>query len=80
MPDNGLHCWVYRSPRKQEMYLYLAEEDTFDKVPDELLQRFGEPQQRLGPVGEPPISHWVYPDFVVYYEYDRVIHAVVPRR
>ena len=47
---------------------------------DQVLQRFGEPQQRLGPVGEPPISHWVYPDFVVYYEYDRVIHAVVPRR
>lgn len=47
---------------------------------DQVLQRFGEPQQRLGPVGEPPISHWVYPDFIVYFEHDRVIHAVVPRR
>ena len=47
---------------------------------DRVLQRFGEPQQRLGPVGEPPISHWVYPDFIVYFEHDRVIHAVVPRR
>ena len=47
---------------------------------DQVLQRFGEPQQRLGAVGEPSISHWVYPDFIVYFEYDRVIHAVVPRR
>ncbi len=47
---------------------------------DRVLQQFGEPQQRLGPVGEPPISHWVYPDFIVYFEHDRVIHAVVPRR
>ncbi len=47
---------------------------------DQVVQRFGEPQQRLGPVGEPPISHWVYPDFIVYFEHERVIHAVVPRR
>lgn len=45
---------------------------------DAVLQRFGEPNQRSGPVGDPPISNWIYPDFVVYFEYDRVIHAVVP--
>ena len=43
MSDNNLHCWVYRSLRKQEMYLYLADEDAFDKVPQVLLERFGEP-------------------------------------
>ena len=43
MVDDNLPCWVYRSPRKQEMYLYLVEEDAFDRVPDELLQGFGEP-------------------------------------
>jgi len=43
MPDDCLPCWVYRSPRKPEMYLYLAEEDAFDRVPDALLARFGEP-------------------------------------
>jgi uncharacterized protein YcgL (UPF0745 family) len=37
-------CWIYRSSRKDEMYLYLAAEDTFDQVPDVLLQRFGRPQ------------------------------------
>lgn len=43
MTDDDLHCWVYRSPRKQEMYLYLAGEDAFDRVPDTLLERFGQP-------------------------------------
>ena len=43
MSDTMVPCWVYRSPRKQEMYLYLAEEDAFDKVPDALLERFGQP-------------------------------------
>ncbi|HFD79457.1 MAG TPA: hypothetical protein ENK05_03535 [Gammaproteobacteria bacterium] len=45
---------------------------------DQVLQNYGEPSRRLGPVGEPPISHWVYPDFVVYFEGDHVIHSVVP--
>ena len=43
MPDDGLHCWVYRSPRIQEMYLYLAQEGGFDRVPEALLARFGDP-------------------------------------
>jgi hypothetical protein len=42
--------------------------------------RFGAPKARLAPVGDPPISRWEYPDFVVFFEYDRVIHAVVKRK
>ena len=38
--------------------------------------RFGEPSQRVGAVGDPPISRWVYPQFVVYFEGSHVIHAV----
>lgn len=38
-----LDCWVYRSPRKQEMYLYLQQEDDFACLPEALLNRFGEP-------------------------------------
>jgi hypothetical protein len=30
-------------------------------------------------VGEPPISSWEYEPFVVYFEYDRVIHSVAKR-
>ena len=40
---------------------------------------FGEPQKTVAPVGDPPISRWEYPDFIVYFEYDRVIHAVTKR-
>jgi len=43
MAESNLPCWVYRSPRKQEMYLYLAGEDRFDTIPADLLERFGEP-------------------------------------
>jgi len=44
MTDPTTPCWIYRSTRKDEMYLYLAAEETFDEVPDLLLQRFGRPQ------------------------------------
>jgi uncharacterized protein len=43
MPD-PLDCWIYKSPRKDEMYLYLAAEEDFECVPQELLSRFGPPQ------------------------------------
>ncbi len=40
---------------------------------------FGTPDAKVAPVGDPPISRWEYKDFVVFFEYDRVIHAVVKR-
>ncbi len=42
--------------------------------------QFGEPISKQGPVGEPPISSWEYSDFVVYFEYDHVIHSVAKHR
>jgi hypothetical protein len=41
--------------------------------------KYGAPQSRKPAVGDPPISRWDYPKFVVYFEYDRVIHAVIKR-
>lgn len=40
-PDQ-LSCWIYKSSRKDEMYLYLSEEEGFDQIPDELRKTFGE--------------------------------------
>ena len=40
---------------------------------------FGPPESREAAVGEPPISRWHYADFIVYFEYDKVIHAVSKR-
>ena len=42
-------------------------------------QKFGSPVSKVAAVGEPPISRWEYPGFIVYFEYDRVIHAVAKR-
>ena len=44
MPNNALPCWIYRSPRQGEMYLYLASKNGTDAVPTPLLERFGTPQ------------------------------------
>ena len=38
--------------------------------------RFGAPSQRYAAVGQPPITRWVYPSFVVFFEYSHVVHAV----
>ncbi|HIP52744.1 MAG TPA: YcgL domain-containing protein [Chromatiales bacterium] len=44
MTKGRVPCWIYRSPRKAEMYLYLAREEGFDAVPEALLERFGAPE------------------------------------
>lgn len=42
-------------------------------------ESFGSPARRMPPVGDPPITRWEYAQFVVFFEYDRVIHAVTKR-
>ena len=41
--------------------------------------KYGQPQSVNAPVGEPPITRWEYQGFVVFFEYDKVIHAVLKR-
>ena len=40
-------------------------------------QKFGAPVTRHAAVGQPPITRWDYAGFSVFFENDRVIHAVV---
>lgn len=40
-------------------------------------QKFGTPNNVEGPVGEPPITKWIYNGYTVYFEYDHVIHSVI---
>src|SRR5580700_4202780 len=40
-------------------------------------EKFGTPADRHDAVGTPPITRWDYPNFSVFFEHDRVIHAVV---
>jgi uncharacterized protein len=41
------HVRVYRSSRKQEMYLYVDAKEGRARVPEALLARFGEPVEAL---------------------------------
>ena len=43
---------------------------------DQVKAKFGAANEEKDPVGEPPISRWVYNDFTVYYEHQLVIHSV----
>ncbi len=38
--------------------------------------KYGMPTQKISPVGEPPITRWEYSHFTVYFEHNKVIHAV----
>ena len=42
--SNTRVCWIYKSSKKDEMYLYLARQDDFEVVPSELMKRFGQAQ------------------------------------
>jgi uncharacterized protein YcgL (UPF0745 family) len=39
-----MFCQVYRSPRRQEAYLYVEKSEGLERVPAALLQQFGEPE------------------------------------
>ncbi len=43
---------------------------------EQVLADFGEPERRIDPIGEPPITEWDYGDFRVYFEYRTVLHTV----
>ena len=39
--------------------------------------KFGAPNTKSGPVGDPPISSWKYDTYSVYFEYDTVLFTVL---
>ncbi len=43
---------------------------------NDVLNEFGEPNRRIDPIGEPPISEWDYGDFRVYFEHQTVLHSL----
>ncbi|MBA3582372.1 MAG: hypothetical protein H0W44_07995 [Gammaproteobacteria bacterium] len=40
-------------------------------------QQFGGPLSVEGPVGQPPITRWIYNEFEVVFEYDHVVHSFI---
>ena len=39
--------------------------------------KFGAPVNRIPAVGDPPITRWEYPGFIVYFEHNLVLHSVI---
>jgi len=39
-----MRCWIYKSSRKDELYLYVREKDGFDGLPPELVALIGRPE------------------------------------
>ncbi len=42
-----IECHIYKTKKKAELYLYLAEEDNFDVVPKDILGYFGTPEKAM---------------------------------
>lgn len=42
-----MHCFVYRSSRRQDTYLYLPAKDEFRRLPAGLMKVFGQPEFAL---------------------------------
>jgi len=42
-----MKCFVYKSIKKADSYIYLNEKDNFQKLPEQLLMLFGEPEFTL---------------------------------
>lgn len=37
-------CAIYRSPNREQTYLYIERKDDFSRIPEELMKQFGVPQ------------------------------------
>lgn len=40
-------CVIYRSPRREGLYLYVDAQEGLERVPEPLLQRFGPPREAM---------------------------------
>jgi hypothetical protein len=46
---------------------------------EDVKAKFGAPSQEVPSIGQPPITRWEYPGYVVFFENDKVLHTVVVR-
>lgn len=42
-----MHCYIYRSKRKDELYLFLAKEEDFDCVPEGIRKGLGQLEKAM---------------------------------
>lgn len=65
---------------EQDKELQHLKKPTRGQSKAEVEGQFGIPVQRYNARGEPPISRWEYAGFMVFFEYEHVIHSVVKHR
>jgi len=46
---------------------------------EQVKMKFGQPRNIISAIGNPPITRWVYDEFVVHFEHTYVIHSVVTK-
>jgi len=79
----GTGISLEQSAKADEVKVPVAKQGANIQVPkhgvtkSQVEKKFGTPNNVSGPVGEPPITKWVYSGYTVYFEYDHVIHSVV---
>lgn len=39
-----MQCYIYKSTKKEELYLYLNKQDDFSSVPEAILKSIGQPE------------------------------------
>ena len=39
-----MHCFIYKSSKKEELYLYMAKQDDFSDIPEAILKSIGLPE------------------------------------
>ncbi len=44
---------------------------------EKVLREFGNPMRKIPAIGQPPISRWVYSDYIVYFQNSYVINTVL---
>ncbi len=74
--SNLAYCEIIHIPLGQQGTDANLSTPTLGQSEEAITTQFGEPLRRITAIGEPPISHWVYEEFTVYFEGDRVIHSV----
>jgi hypothetical protein len=83
MPDTGVASGDASAPAAADMGGSLpgtpANAPTNDMSMSKVRQTFGDPQKTWDAVGKPPITRWQYPQYIVYFENDRVITSVSGR-
>ena len=42
-----MKCFVYKSAKKADSYIYINEKDNFERIPEQLMQLFGKPEFTL---------------------------------